>query len=88
MKEKFLYLIIGLLIGAMLTTGVFMIIDKNKSEEAPNNGQIRNGTGPVRIGEPLTQEQLDAMEKTIMEDGAVRYQSPDGGVMMQKRIEP
>ena len=37
MKDKILYLIIGILIGAMIATGVFMVINKNS-----NNGPVRN----------------------------------------------
>ena len=87
MKDKALTFMAGLLIGAILTTGVFMLINKNNANTANNNRQNRNnGMGPIMSGDgqPPTQEQLDSMIRTEMEDGAVRYQSPDGVIMMQK----
>ena len=89
MKDKALVFIAGLLIGAILTTGVFMIINKNSPNLANNNRQFNNGNGPrFNGGEPPTREQLDAMERTVLEDGTVQYRSPDGGVMMQRRGGP
>jgi hypothetical protein len=41
MKEKILYLIIGVLIGAMCATGVFMIINKNSDSNDSRNGEGR-----------------------------------------------
>ena len=41
MKEKILYLVLGTLIGAMLTTGVFMIINKNNNQGPQFNGERR-----------------------------------------------
>lgn len=35
MKEKILYLIIGILVGAIITASCFLIIDKNKKSNAP-----------------------------------------------------
>ena len=35
MKEKILYLIIGILVGAIITASCFLIIDKNKKLNAP-----------------------------------------------------
>ena len=40
MKEKILTLVIGALIGAIITTGVFLIINKNN---AASNNQMQNG---------------------------------------------
>ena len=89
MKDKALYLIIGLLIGAILTTGIFMLINKNGSNSNFQSNNSRNG-GPTYIGDrqPPTQEELDAMEKTILEDGSIQYQSTDGGMMIKKSIGP
>ena len=48
MKEKILTLIIGALIGAIITTGVFLIINKNND----NTNQMQNGrTNMMRNGE-------------------------------------
>lgn len=85
MKDKILYLIIGILIGAILTTGVFMIINKNNGRSSSNGQNFNRGSGPIMNGEPPTQEEIDAMERTVMEDGSIRYQSPDGGMMIQRR---
>lgn len=41
MKEKILYLIIGVLIGAMCATGVFMVINKNDNNNNNQNGEGR-----------------------------------------------
>ena len=43
MKDKILYLIIGAITGAIITTGVFMIIDKNSEDNnQPQRGTFRN----------------------------------------------
>jgi len=88
MKDKGLYFIIGLLVGAILTTGVFMLINKNNSN-SNNNRSGNNGNGQIYNGDrqPPTQEELDAMEKTILEDGTIQYQSPDGSRVM-RRVAP
>jgi len=88
MKNNIMMFVIGLLVGAILTTGVFMLINKNN----PRPGDFRMNNigpgGPMTRGTPPTQEEMDAMQKTMLEDGTIMYQSPDGGaVMMQKRID-
>lgn len=35
MKEKILYLVIGILVGAIITASCFLIIDKNKKSNVP-----------------------------------------------------
>ena len=85
MKDKVLVFIAGLLVGAILTTGVFMIINKNNPKVSPNNRQGQNGPMFNGPGGPPTQEQLDSMEKIVLEDGTVQYRSPDGGMMFQRR---
>ena len=85
MKDKALYFIIGLLVGAILTTGVFMLINKNNGG-TNNNGRNFDNRGPMmRDGGPPSQEELDMMEKTIMEDGSVQYRSPNGGMVIQHK---
>jgi len=42
MKDKMLFLIIGILIGAIITTGIFMIKDKNTKPNEPNRENIRS----------------------------------------------
>jgi len=87
MKEKILYLIIGVLIGAIVATGVFMMLNKNSGGNR-NDGPYRNNGGPImREGGMPTPEELEGMEMTIMEDGTIRYQSPDGSRTIQHRIE-
>ncbi len=44
MKKTILTLIIGILIGAIITTGVFLIIDKNKTDDTPEGkGEMMQG---------------------------------------------
>lgn len=81
MKDKILMFISGLLVGAILTTGVFMIINKNQSN-TNNNGT--NFNNRQMTGTPPTEAELEGAQKTIMEDGSVRYDMPGGGVLMQK----
>lgn len=50
MKEKILTLIIGVLVGAIITTGVFLIINTNQSKD--QNGMMRGEPGRM-------QEQID-----------------------------
>ncbi|MDR0978451.1 MAG: hypothetical protein LBL91_00660 [Lachnospiraceae bacterium] len=44
MKDKILYLIIGILIGAIITTGVFLVIN-NGNNNASQNGINRSNRG-------------------------------------------
>lgn len=47
MKKQILPFIIGVLVGAIITTGVFMIIKgtSNNSNKGPNNGQFKEFNG-------------------------------------------
>ena len=42
MKDKILFLVTGILIGAMVATGVFMVINKNNSNNNQNNFDRQN----------------------------------------------
>ena len=51
MKEKILYLVIGILIGAIITASCFLLLDKNKKsnlpDDIPNFEQMdKNGEKP------------------------------------------
>lgn len=47
MKEKILMLIIGILIGAIITTGVFLILNQNNSS---SQGRGQMGNRPEGMG--------------------------------------
>ena len=81
MKEKVLYLIIGVLLGAIVTTGVFMIINKNDSKNAETNN-FRNGR-PMFTGDGQPPN-LEGAQREVMEDGTVRYTMPDGRTVQQR----
>jgi len=76
MKDKILFLIIGMLLGAMITTGVFMIINKNKTPSFPNQGNFQRGD--------FSPENLDGATKTILEDGTEQFTMPDGRTVMRR----
>ena len=43
MKDKILYLIMGIIIGAIIVTGIFMIVGKNTpNNNQPNRENFRN----------------------------------------------
>lgn len=80
MKEKILYLIIGILIGAIITTGVFLLIDKNKK---PTRGQFQtNGQGMN-----FNPEDMTGATRTVQEDGSVKFEFPDGRVMVRQEAQ-
>lgn len=45
MKEKIMYLILGILIGAVLTAGVFLVFSKSNMRGRPD-GFMKNGERP------------------------------------------
>lgn len=53
MKKQILTLIIGILIGAIITTGVFLIIKSNSSQTVGNMGG-QMGEPPAKPGESTT----------------------------------
>jgi len=82
MKDKGLYFIIGLLVGAILTTGVFMLINKNNSS-SNNNRRGNNGNGVMNQG-PMRLDPdnpPEGAEVIIGPNGekSIRMQHPDGG---------
>lgn len=42
MKDKILFLILGILIGAIITTGVFMVLGKNNGGNNQNRPDMQN----------------------------------------------
>ena len=53
MKDKIIYFIIGVLVGAIITTGCFLIFGKNnkKIEDRPDRGQMQQMDGNFIPGE-------------------------------------
>lgn len=43
MKDKILMLIIGVLLGAIITAGCFMLFGNNRRPNMPENGEFRGG---------------------------------------------
>ena len=76
MKDKIIFLIIGILIGAIIATGVFMIINKNQVNVRP--GGMRSFQGGE--GGPVN---LDGATIIEGEDGSVKYEFPDGRVIQR-----
>lgn len=51
MKTKIIYLIIGILIGAIITAGCFMIFGKNQTQgQMPDGSQMRQMDGNMTGG--------------------------------------
>ena len=87
MKDKILIFVAGLLVGAIIATGVFMIINKNNPRTRGNNFNGRGNSMMDGERRAPTQEELNAAEKTIMEDGSEHYRMPDGREMRRQRID-
>lgn len=77
MKDKILYLVIGMLIGAIITTGVFMLVDKNRGP-VRNQGQRNSGTGG------FMPEDFSGGTRTLQEDGSVKIEMPDGRTIVTR----
>lgn len=64
MKKEILMLIIGILIGAIITTGVFLVLKGNDSQNRMNMGEpptmdgnsINGGRGPSSITQENTEQ--------------------------------
>ena len=84
LKDKILYMVIGILLGAIVTTGVFMIINKNRG---PRANVLRNMDGQMMRGD-IEPPDLSGATKTITEDGAERYDLPDGSRVMIRKTQP
>ena len=87
MKEKFLYFIIGLLLGGIIATGIFMIINKNNSNNS-NNGNFGPGqrtfnggnyTGSGRIN----QNMMNSLPSQTLDNGSIQYTMPDGSTIVR-----
>ena len=52
MKDKILMLIVGILIGAIITTGVFLVIDKNQQKTQQNQQNQRMQQFQNMMGDP------------------------------------
>lgn len=58
MKDKIIYLVLGILIGAIITAGCFMVFSKNGGR--PNGDMPRGG-----MENRIKGERPDGMEKTL-----------------------
>ena len=52
MKDKILMLIVGILIGAIITTGVFLVVNKNQQNNQNNQQQQRMQQFQNMMGNP------------------------------------
>ena len=61
MKDKIIYFIIGALVGAIITTGCFLIFGKNdrKMGDRPDRGQMQQMDGNFTPGERKNQSGSD-----------------------------
>lgn len=84
MKDKVLIFIVGVLIGAILTTGVFMIINKNNINGSDNNRQFNRGNGAMTSGEGIPID-IEGMQLIDVDGDVKTYVSPDGGMLKEKR---
>ena len=92
MKNKVIYIIIGILVIGIIVMSILMINNKNKTDKYrsgdgnisnSDNGKVYNyETGEWE--ERVNEQDLEKAPKTILEDGTIRYDLEDG-VMMQKR---
>lgn len=64
MKEKIIFLIIGILVGAIITAGIFLIMNKinenNFIKERPEIGDFRGGMqegNPAKMNKNYTQDE-------------------------------
>lgn len=64
MKEKVMYLILGILIGAVITAGCFLVFSKNKGPEG-RNGEMPNFSD-------MSEEEREEMMKNRGENGKAR----------------
>lgn len=71
MKEKIMYLILGILIGAVITAGCFLIFSKNNNQEM--NGRMG---GKADFENMTDEEREEMMEKHG--DGDFNGEKPDG----------
>lgn len=84
MKEKILYIFLGIIIGVIITLGVVMLIGKNNPKRNMNgfdrstvNGGQMPDFDPNNLPEGATTE--------VLEDGTMKTTIPGGGVIMQKK---
>ena len=85
MKNKVLFFIIGVLVIAIIAIGVLMLTNKNNPKSKSNSNGGNGDTMYQGTGEPPTQAEIDAAEKTIQEDGSIRYDLPGGGTLVEKQ---
>lgn len=77
MKEKILYLVIGILIGAIVVTTVFIIYDKmtDENDKMPNMGEMvniyqdGNNKDLKRPDDKMPQDKEEMPEKPLDSDG-------------------
>lgn len=72
MKDKILYLVLGILIGAVITSGVFLIFSKNSKPEMPENFQggqmIERGENKDFDPTNTVKPQDESIESNIVEN--------------------
>jgi len=66
MKDKILMLIVGILIGAIITTGIFLVINKNQKNQQQQDQQQRMQQFQNMMGNP---------------NGIRRYRNGDGNIV-------
>ena len=77
MKDRIMFLVIGILIGAIIATGVFMVINKNR-------GSVRGGGARNFQGGNFNPVDINGATRIIQEDGSEKLEFPDGRVIVRQ----